>query len=669
MTLKSVVCIALWLGTFAPALGQGKLVLIGGGSESEGGWSDAPYAWAVHNSDNKRVAVVSYSDADNFIPDYFVALGAVAADNIKIATRSEADRQETYDSLMRYDVLFLKGGDQAVYYQEYKGTKTEQALIDKFNAGGVVAGTSAGMAVLSDVIYTAENGSVYPDQALQNVLHNRITLADDFLGLLPGFIVDSHFTERGRVGRLIPFMANWFIQTGELIKGIGVDDRTALCIATDRTAEVFGTGSVSVYSANFLSAENGKPIAEEVSTMQLLHGHSVDLNALEILDGPEDVQVHPLADEQGSYEVLLSGGEGYASNTAFLDHLVLSSGNKDDSIVVVTAVGRAKPFIQRLESLGANVTLIETTSAANSDDRIELRNAIRSARKILFVENRDNTLFNFLKGGPTGELLRNHLHRNGVISAFVGDNSRYAGKVWVVNHLTDRLAAYYGRLEFHEGLGLLASSVIMPNTYDANDADFYENTTASVSWAMVNEYLKYGIYLNRDSFLKFYQEDGENYLKAFGDFSALLLIHDGGGTAKASQVVNTGGATRNYVGFRSFQYALLSGSQSVHVGTAMPSSDAPYEFEEAVVGVEKEIDRLSVNLMPNPSESGIFLLTWNVSASRTFVVMDMVGRKLAAGQCPEEGDCLVDLSAQPRGVYVIKVRSGNQVRTVRGLKQ
>ena len=289
----------------------------------QGGWSDAPYRWAVGHSSNKKVAVISYSDEDNFIPDYFKALGAVDARNIRIASQATADLQSTYDELMQYDVFFFKGGDQYNYYQLYKGTKTAQATIDKFHAGGVISGTSAGMAILSSVIFTAKNGSVYPDEALDDFTQSSIDLADDFLPLFPGFIFDSHFTERGRIGRLLPFMGKWFMDTGELISGIGVDDRTALAIDENKLGMVYGTGTVGIYTAASFSAyQDEKLLADSVHAIQLLHGHSIDLAQKQIITGPEEELPADPASETGNYQVLLSGSEGVNTNTAILNSLI-----------------------------------------------------------------------------------------------------------------------------------------------------------------------------------------------------------------------------------------------------------------------------------------------------------------------------------------------------------
>jgi hypothetical protein len=94
---------------------NGKLLLVGGGGEEEGGWSNPPYTWAINNSVNKKVAVISFTTQTTWLPNYFLSLGAVAAKNFTIDA-SNANLQSTYDSLMNYDVFFIKGGDQYNYY-------------------------------------------------------------------------------------------------------------------------------------------------------------------------------------------------------------------------------------------------------------------------------------------------------------------------------------------------------------------------------------------------------------------------------------------------------------------------------------------------------------------------------------------------------------------------
>lgn len=643
---------------------QGKIVLVGGGSEDENSWSDEPYAWAVNQSQNKKVAVISYTDEDNWIPNYFKSLGATDAVNIKFVSRAVADQQIMYDSLMQYDVFFFKGGDQSFYYEFFNDTKTEQAIIDKFNSGGVMSGTSAGMAILSGVIFSAQNGGLYPDDVLQNFKDSDITLRNDFLPFLPGFIVDTHFTERGRGARLMAFMANWFIITGEMLTGIGVDDRTALCIDENNVAQVYGTGAVSVYSAAQFSAfETTKMISDSVHVTQLLYGHRINLETLEILEGPEDPLTPQKDSENGNYEVILSGSEGLSTNTAMLNYFVQDAGELTDTVLVVTAPGKAVSIIDRLRTLGAFVVVAEATATSNDAEFAQVRNLIRKSKKVLFAENDDGGLFSFLEGGPTGELIKGHIRRNNMIVGFVGEDSRYAGKTFTTNHVSDALAAYYGRLNFNDGLDLLPTSTIMSNTYDISTTDFYENTTAAVPFAMVSDVLKYGIYLNRNTFLKFYQHDGKNYWKSNGSFTTVMAVNSGTHAALATQPVNGGGAVRDYVGFLGMRYVLLNGDEQLLAGIPQPTDDEPYIFEEIITAIDTE-ELLSLKVFPNPSENGNFQVRITPALfNYTITITDQLGKIIKIQQGDE--DAVIDLSTHAHGMYYLTVVTGKKIHTLK----
>ena len=656
-----------------PALlkAQGSLVMIGGGSESEGGWSDEPYQWIVDHAANKRIAVISYSEEDNWIPDYFVSLGAAEATNIKIASRTVADLQSTYDKLMTYDAFFFKGGDQSIYYKQYKGTKTLQAATDKFNAGGVMAGTSAGMAILSGVVYTAENDSAYPDETLSNIYDKKITLANDFFAFLPGYIADSHFTERGRVGRLLPFLARWYFDHREHITGIGVDDRTALCIDARRQAKVFGTGSVSFYRASSWSLVRDElPLSPSIKTIQLLYGHTIDLTSRNILMGPDDM-VRPVPDaERGNYVVAASGSNDVTQNTALLNFLVRENGSVNDTVLLVTAPGKGKLFAAKLIELGARTIVIETSSALNDPNKMELRNTIRRTSKVLFAENNDEAFFNFLEGGPTGELLRAHIHRNDMVLAFAGEDSRYAGKSLPTNYRSDKYAAYYGRLTFRKGLSLLSTSVIMPNAFDPSTSDFIENATAAVSYSLVSDSVRFGVYLNKRNMIKFYQEDGKNQFSAIGNQSVLILMNNGTEAAKSFRPVDDGGAARNYAGFASMEYVMLNGDVVLETGVPLATADPPEEFEYPILAVESEINQSSLQIFPNPSPDGRFHVFGSAQLSERpdLTIMDSMGRIVYRQR---EGSLVdvVDISALPDGLYLLRTEDRSVTRIFKLIKK
>ena len=157
-----------------------------------------------------------------------MSFGADTAYNKTISTIAAANLQETYDELITAKAIFIRGGDQWDYIRLWKGTKVDSAINFVFQNGGVIAGTSAGAAVLGDVDFSAQNGSAYPDEALQNPFYSRMQFEDNFLNLVPNVLFDTHFIERARHGRLIAMIYNQHFTAGRDLIGVGIDDRTAI---------------------------------------------------------------------------------------------------------------------------------------------------------------------------------------------------------------------------------------------------------------------------------------------------------------------------------------------------------------------------------------------------------------------------------------------------------
>lgn len=586
-------------------LAQGKLLLVGGGSERQGGWSDAPYQWAINQSTNKRVAIISYQTSDNWLRNYFLSLGAIDATNFVISTTAQANSSSVYNDLMSYDVFFFKGGDQKQYYTLYKGTLLEQAVEDKFNAGGVIGGTSAGMAILSEILFTAENGTFFPYDALENIDSPYYSLKNDFIHIFPNFIFDTHFVERGRNARLIGFLAKWYKQTGNLIKGVGVDDQTALCIDASRNATCFGTGAVHVYAAQSFTFPNNKIHTSDLKAHILLHGHQIDLNTLTMLQEANTWLTPIIEQENANYQVWLTGGEGILENSILLQDFAQVNPNHDILIVTGNDTTIARQYRQALRNRGAtgSITILQAIPANNQPDKYQIRNAIRLSRKVLFVDIADFTaFFQFLGGGQTGNLLNSHIRRNQMLNLFIGECSKIAGKIYVANNRTSRYNAYDGILEFREGLGLLNTTTILPNAFNPNDNNFFENNACAVTYAIAKYKLKFGIYLNVTAWVKLYQQAGQNILVAGGNYSAFLQINSntkGGFTTQiASSVTNL---PRNIAGFSETHYVLMHGNHSLVVGNPIPTNDEDYTLEEPTITSLSNFSLENLLLYPNPA--------------------------------------------------------------------
>lgn len=619
---------------------QGFLMLAGGGGESAGGWSDAPYRWVVEHARNKRIAVISYdAAATDWIPNYFKSFGAKSAKNILIASRATADLQSIYDTLLTYDGVFIKGGDQAKYYAYYKGTKTQEALQYIYNKGGVLSGTSAGTAILSPVVYTAEIASVDPATALQNAYTPQITLANDFLTTLPGnYIFDTHFAERGRFGRLSSFLATWYKKTKEIAIGIGVDDHTALCIDSSGKATVYGTGSVGFYynmnatepydtSVTMLRATNMK-------FTQLIHGCTIDLNSG--LTGGLTGRVEPLIKEENGRVNLFFSGTDYPSDDAYA-YFVNQAGTKDDAIVIISGndLARATDAKSKLQSKGAaEVSVIQAISANQSN--ITVQENINKAQKFFIIANEYNGFMGFINGGENGNLLKGKLEQSGMISFFAGDNARFAGKTVIDKYKGSGYTSYRGTLEFSPGLGLLKTTAVMPNAFVS--AETYENTVTGLPYAMITDSLKYSLYITATTFAGYgITSDSKSYFKNISGNSPLVVLQNNATTAG---LANQGPypASRNIAGFGSMDLKFLGVSDTVTVGTHISAS------------VTKPAG-LQMKVYPNPARDSFHI---QGHGSHYWVqIADLTGKIMLTKKFFNNTD--ITLVSCPEGIYLVNV--------------
>jgi len=534
---------------------QGSLVLVGGGGESNGGWSDAPYTWALDQSQNRKVAVIYYSSSTSWIPEYFMDLGASDTAKFDIDNLTLANSQATYDSLMNYDVFFIKGGDQWDYYNTWKNTKVEDAITDKFNQGGVIMGTSAGMAILSEVVFTAENGTVYPDEALTDP-YNWIDIAlnDDFLGIFQGYIFDTHFVERGRFARLLVFMANWYQNWGTQRKdGIGVDDRTVLCIDTNNIGEVMGSAAVTIIENNVWFNSH---ISKDTKYTQLLNGHKYNFDSKQIVNGSTNIileptpPLNPILYNNYTNTLLVSGSDSLEHLDKFLCELDSAHGQiQDDIYIYTTKPNRADLLANKINQLNNPNTFIVDISNGNNLPSIDFS----APNKILFYENDWDILKDFLNNATNGNILKNKLKDGITITAFAGQDSKFIGTTFCSNLHNDVYASYYGNLEFEKGLNLIQKSIFMPNTFDKYTSSYYENTTSAIPWAMVTDTLAHGFYLSYDSYLVIQQS--ANKKSVYQREGRIILLTNEGTTAEkvSSYVYSSQNFLRQIVGFDNFR--------------------------------------------------------------------------------------------------------------------
>ena len=225
-----------------PSRTTSGLMLMGGGH-----WVDDAFRWFVKRSGNGHIVILRASGSDDLQARLFEHIGGVSSvETFVFRNRAAADDPVVIKAIERADGIFIAGGDQANYIRFWKGTALNRALDKHVAAGKPLGGTSAGLAILGAVSYSAlDGGSITSKVALLQPLGAAVTLDRDFLHLrfLDRVITDSHFGKRDRLGRLIAFLAK--ARATQLVEnpvGLGIDENTALCIDNDGSSTLF-TGS------------------------------------------------------------------------------------------------------------------------------------------------------------------------------------------------------------------------------------------------------------------------------------------------------------------------------------------------------------------------------------------------------------------------------------------
>ncbi len=223
---------------------QGPVMPIGG-AEDKGRGSEILQRFVALAGDGKaRIAIVptaseEAAEAGERYVKVFRELGAAEADWVRIGERSDANGEEALRLLGEATGIFITGGDQARLVALLAGTLAMEAIRRRNADGVVVAGTSAGASIVGAHLMSGDNPLPHNsnDAAARK---GMVELVAGF-GLLQDVIVDQHFSQRGRMGRL---MTAYAANPGLL--GVGLDEDTAVLITQDGTLEVLGSSMVTI---------------------------------------------------------------------------------------------------------------------------------------------------------------------------------------------------------------------------------------------------------------------------------------------------------------------------------------------------------------------------------------------------------------------------------------
>ncbi|MES2527858.1 MAG: cyanophycinase [Bdellovibrionota bacterium] len=229
---------------------SGKLIIIGGREDKEKEM-DILREVAKGVGDGRLCIVsVASSVGDELWGDYsriFKNLGVKKLSHLDVVHRTEAVDQKALKAVKDADAVFFTGGDQLKITSELGGTLVADRITEIFENGGIIAGTSAGASVMGEIMMVSGDS----DSSFR--IGSGLNMAPG-MGFAPRLLIDQHFAERGRIGRLIAAVAH-----NPRYLGVGIDEDTAIIMDESKCFKVIGNGAVYVIDAH---EANGLNISE-----------------------------------------------------------------------------------------------------------------------------------------------------------------------------------------------------------------------------------------------------------------------------------------------------------------------------------------------------------------------------------------------------------------------
>ena len=209
--------------------------------------------------------------------EVFSRFGVASVDVVNPQSRREAHDPRAVAALDQATGIFMSGGSQLRLSQFFPGTPLGDALHRAHSRGAVVAGTSAGASIMSEFMISMGDEGLTPVQ--------RASQVSAGIGLLKGVIVDQHFAQRSRYGRLLSVVA-----ASPSLLGIGIDEDTAIEVTDGTRFTVHGRGGVIVMDCRDVTtdapdARRGAPLLVSGAVIHTLPaGATFDLPTATLVD-------------------------------------------------------------------------------------------------------------------------------------------------------------------------------------------------------------------------------------------------------------------------------------------------------------------------------------------------------------------------------------------------
>jgi cyanophycinase-like exopeptidase len=261
----------------------GGICLMGGATED-----DNAMTWFLEQANGGDILVIRTSGSDGYNDYFYTDLGVTvnSVESIVFHNAAASDDAYIHQKIEQAEAIWIAGGNQWNYVSFWRDTPIDSLINEAITDRKIViGGTSAGMAILGEIYFTAENGTVTSATALNNPYSTAVTIdSADFLNVpyMQGVITDTHYDNPDRRGRHVVFMARAMEDFGfNFPRGIACEEYVAVCVDTSGIARVYGGYPAYDEQAYFIqvncnfAADPFPEVCTDLNPMTWSHGGNV----------------------------------------------------------------------------------------------------------------------------------------------------------------------------------------------------------------------------------------------------------------------------------------------------------------------------------------------------------------------------------------------------------
>ena len=233
---------------------RGPLVIIGGAEDRDGECLVLREFLRLAGGMKAHIAVMTAATrmpkevGDDYIR-IFERLGAASVETVHTEHPEDSEREDNIEVVKHATGIFFTGGDQSRIVDFIQGTPLDKVLHQRHAEGAVIGGTSAGAAMMPDVMILGGASVSHPSM-------DAVSMGPG-MGFLPGIVIDQHFAQRGRLGRLLAALLSQ-----PALLGLGIDEDTAIVVHGDEV-EVIGQGAITVVDESTATHNNLKGLLKD----------------------------------------------------------------------------------------------------------------------------------------------------------------------------------------------------------------------------------------------------------------------------------------------------------------------------------------------------------------------------------------------------------------------